>query len=208
MSTRPVNLVRRDSGEVVSATLYTGIRASDLLLVERSWTDARNDLLRRLLARDIDQDLWPQSLPWDWGKKAPILKRLEATAFGLTVEEPWEGVMLTRTASYTARLPADKDKPLVYIDFIESAPWNWTIPAVDQNGRFGGVGPVLFAAAIQQSIDEGFAGRVGLHSLPQSDGFYRNVVKMTAIERDANKQNLMYFEFSRERAEKFLKERG
>lgn len=205
MSTESVPLVRKSDGEAIEATLYPGMRPADLLLVERSWTEARNDVLRELVANEVDPTQRPQSLHWDWGEKAPILKRLEATAFGLEVEGSWEGVMLTKTASHTARLKADRGKPLVYIDFIESAPWNWKLPVVGQSGRYGGVGSTLFGVAVRQSLDEGFSGRVGLHSLPQSEGFYKEVLKMTPIGRDSNKQNLLYFELSRERAEQLMK---
>jgi hypothetical protein len=71
--------------------------------------------------------------------------------------------------------------------------------------RFSGVGTVLMAAAIQFSIDEEFSGRVGLHSLPQADDWYRKC-GMTDLGPDAGeKQNLRYFEMTPEQAKEFLK---
>ena len=70
--------------------------------------------------------------------------------------------------------------------------------------RFSGVGTLLLASAIQLSIDEEFAGRIGLHSLPQADAWY---VKcgLTDLGPDPNeKQNLKYFEMTPERAKAFL----
>lgn len=205
MSTRQVELLRPEDGQLVEGTLYSGMAPTDLLLVERSWVEARNEVMREHIEREIERARWPQSLHWDWSQKASLLGRLEATGFGVELAGAWQGVMLTRTASYTARLAVDKGKPLVYIDFLEAAPWNWKLPDIERHGRFRGVGPLLFRVAVEQSLEEGFHGRVGLHSLPQSDGFYREAMKMTAVGRDENKQNLMYFELSRERAEQFMK---
>jgi hypothetical protein len=205
VSTRPISLIRREGGVIVEARLYSEMEPADLLLVERSWTDDRNAVLRRHIEHGIPPERRPQSLHWDWSKKAPLLNRLEATGVGLEVDAAWQGLMLTRTALYTARLPADRGKPLVYIDFLESAPWNWHLPELGQAGKFQGIGATLFRVAVEQSLSEGFHGRVGLHSLPQSDGFYRQKVGMTEVARDPRKQNLMYFELSREQASEFLR---
>lgn len=204
MSTRPISLIRREGEVIVEAQLYSEMEAADLLLVERSWIDARNAVLRRHIEYGIPAERRPQSLHWDWSKKAPLLNRLEASCFGLEVDGAWQGLMLTRTAFHTTRLPADRGKPLVYIDFLESAPWNWHLPELGQDGEFKSIGAALFRVAVEQSLSEGFHGRVGLHSLPQSDQFYSQAMGMTAVERDHRKQNLMYFELSREQAEKLL----
>jgi hypothetical protein len=66
------------------------------------------------------------------------------------------------------------------------------------------VGSVLLAAAIQLSIDEEFLGRLGLHSLPQADDWYRKC-RMTDLGPDpSEKQNLRYFEMTPEQAQAFL----
>ena len=70
--------------------------------------------------------------------------------------------------------------------------------------RYRGVGSILIAAALQLSIDEGLKGRVGLHSLPASEPFYENVLGMTALGRDPQKQQLMYLEFTSEQAKAYL----
>jgi hypothetical protein len=59
-------------------------------------------------------------------------------------------------------------------------------------------------AATQLSIEEGLKGRVGLHSLPAAESFYEQSLGMSALGRDPQKQNLMYFEFSSEQASAFL----
>ena len=78
-------------------------------------------------------------------------------------------------------------------------------PRVRTAPRLRGVGSALIAAAIALSEDEGFKGRLGLHSLPQADAFYRKI-GMTDLGLDAACQNLRYFEMTSSRARAFLEE--
>jgi len=115
--------------------------------------------------------------------------------------------MLTKTASYVSRL--ENGKPLVYIDYLESAPWNWNVQELQRKGEFRGVGSVLFYVAVLQSEQEGFHGRVGLHALPQAESFYAGKeCRMTKLGLDANKQNLPYYELSRKEAQEHLSDGG
>jgi hypothetical protein len=66
------------------------------------------------------------------------------------------------------------------------------------------VGSVLMRAAIEFSHQEGFKGRVGLHSLPQSNGWYANACGMADLGTDPDYQNLRYFEMTPEIAEAFI----
>ena len=111
---------------------------------------------------------------------------------------------MTKTTPYVAQMDIDRGRPLLYIDYLEVAPWNWRIPEIGRDGRFRGVGSALFWNAVQQSLEEGFQGRVGLHALPQAEAFYRDGCHMTPLGRDAAKQNLLYFELSRQQAERLI----
>ena len=112
--------------------------------------------------------------------------------------------MLTKNASYAARLALDRGKPLVYIDFLEIAPWNWVVPELGRQGRFRSVGSMLFWRAVKQSEQEGFKGRVGLHALPQAEQFYERACGMTSLGHDPSKENLSYFELTSEQASELL----
>lgn len=106
---------------------------------------------------------------------------------------------------WRAHLGEAHGKPLVYIDFLEVAPWNWTVPETGQNQRYALVGTRLFERAVQQSEAEGFGGTVGLHALPHSESFYCGACGMTPLGRDETFESLMYFELSRENAVTILK---
>lgn len=204
MSGQSVEIVRRADDAVVEATLYDSMRPEDLLLVERAWGPERLRLYEQLLRNGVRREEYPESLHWDWSRKANELKFLQATGFGIVCDQSWEGVMLTKTATHVARLAEDKGKPLVYVDYLEVAPWNWRVSALGLQGRHKGVGSVLFREADRQSLTEGFHGRVGLHALPQAEAFYQGACGMTAVGRDSDKQHLLYFEFSRSQAQNFL----
>lgn len=204
MTDHQVELIRREDEEFVEAILRDELQVAQFIEVEISWNPPRLQLIEALNNAKVPIDKLPQSLHWNWALKTPQLQLLHAIGFGVICEADWQGVMLLTTATTFARLPADKGKPIAYIDYLETAPWNWRVPSVAQEGRYKGVGSVLFRQAIQQSVDEGFRGRIGLHSLPQSRGYYQNACGMTPLGPDPNKQNLLYFELTTEKASNYL----
>jgi hypothetical protein len=208
VTARPIELERRADGAFVPGELHARLKPADLLLVERAWSPVRLDLMTELSRVGLSRRDWPQSLHWDWSQKAAELARLDATGIGIFAEGRWQGLMLTRAVPWVARLPEDSGKPLIYIDYLESAPWNWPIPALGRKGEYKGIGAILFREAILLSIDEEFRGRVGLHSLPQAEEFYRTYCGMADLGPDRTKQNLRYFEFSRKAAEAYLQAGG
>jgi hypothetical protein len=205
MSTRPVEVLRVLDAQIVPGLLHPALSAAEFAMAEMTWTAERQRIRLELLERQSSQ--WPESLHWDWTAKAPLLRRLEVSGAGIVVDGAWQGLMLTKSASYATRSGADRGKPILYVDFVEVAPWNWSIAELGQLPRFRGVGSVLLAEAVRQSFVEGFHGRIGLHSLPQAEAFYQTAFRMTPLERDSAKQNLLYLELSRENA-RLLLEKG
>jgi len=197
MSEQVVHIIRRQDDKIVEAKLLDGVRPEDLLLVERNWISKRQEIMQQMLAANIPHEQWPQSLRWDWGRKAPDLRFLGTSGWTLECEGKFQGVMLVETASHFADLEQDRGKPLVYIDYLETAPWNWNIAELSQQGKYRGIGQVLFHTAIRHSKEEGFHGRVGLHALPQAESFYEQACDMTRFSKDPDKENLVYFELSR-----------
>ena len=63
-------------------------------------------------------------------------------------------------------------------------------------------------AAIELSKELGFKGRIGLHSLPQANGFYANICGMTDLGADAKYNDLRYFEMMSEQADAFIEKGG
>lgn len=204
MSGEAIKLFRSHDGCLVEARLVEGMRPADLSAVDRSWAPYRNQLASSLRARGIPRQQWPESLHWDWSKKTPVLQTLANTVWGITCAGEWQAVMLVDSVTYQARLESDRGKPLIYVDYLEIAPWNWKHQHIEDERRYKGVGSILMRVAMRQSVAEGFHGRVGLHSLPQSEGFYEGACGMARLDADPRKDDLVYFELSRDEAQRRL----
>jgi hypothetical protein len=94
---------------------------------------------------------------------------------------------------------------VVYVDYVESAPWNLKGTVVSP--RFLGVGTVLIAEAVRLSLEMGLGGRVGLHSLPQAEPFYARC-RMTRVGPDPSYYDLTYFEHAGQEALDWLASLG
>lgn len=137
---------------------------------------------------------------WDWTQKVlPTRNRLDFKHFCLVYDSLAQGLMQLELVRHKSRLEPNKD--LVYIDYVTVAPWNRGL--TQARYRLKGVGGLLVARAIRTSLDEGFHGRVGLHSLPGASGFYRKT-GATSFGCDASYHNLEYFELSRDAAKVYI----
>lgn len=205
MSTE-IEIVRRTDNEIVSAELFDGMAPKDLLVVDQEWAPERSRMMQDLLKHAIPRADWPQSLHWNWTLKSNQLHLLANTGFGIVCEKNWQGVMLTKMG-LDSRHQKSLGKPIVYIDYLESAPRNWVVNQIGQKGVFKAIGSILFYQAILQSKDEGFRGRVGLHALPQAASFYQ-ALGMVNLGNDPTKSNLPYFELTEASASVVLGEKG
>jgi len=198
----PIVLFDTAANSPVEAELLDGISPAQVVDWEDHWLPALNDTVDRLRKAGVDRRQWPQSRHWNWGKKAAASSGLLAyPAFSVTCQGMTQGLMLVDLL-HKARLPASGNRDLVYVEFLEAAPWNRRDFSGDRP-RFVGVGSVLLAAAVTRSREEGFKGRIGLHSLPQSEAYYR-ACGMTDLGPDADHQGLRYFEMTPEQADAFL----
>jgi hypothetical protein len=143
---------------------------------------------------------------WDWAKKCShYSKELSYQGFAIECNDATQGLMIVNTTK-RCFLPSQANKHLVYIGYLESAPWNRK--KLTPQPRFKGIGAVMIAAAIQLSLDEGNCGRIGLHSLPQSETYYKEKCQMTDLGPDDSyspKLPLRYFEMTESQATEFLK---
>lgn len=75
--------------------------------------------------------------------------------------------------TFDRALQSDQDQhgsDLVYVSYLATAPWNR--PSGNRLGQFQGVGRLLVAVAVVESIARGCDGRIGLHALVGASGFY------------------------------------
>lgn len=142
-----------------------------------------------------------QDAHWEWATKANQIEgRLDWTSFAIDGVGCTQGLMFAKTAGF-AREPSQRGMPLVEIALLASAPWNRA--TLVEVPRFKGIGRILLGAAISLSVHEEFAGRVGLHALPQAESWYRETCGMTDLGIDGTE--MRYFEMTEAQAQAFLK---
>jgi len=202
-----VTIIDFKTAKPVEAEVFDEVTVDHFLEAQQEW---RPIVLRaaRELARRGARELIPQHLHWDWTSKAPQLNVLANIFYGVSYDGKLQGLMKVETVGEycRCRLPEQDGKPLVYVDYLEVAPWNLKplAEALGNTPRFKAVGSRLVEAAVLKSVEEEFKGRVGLHSLPMSEQFYLRVCGMTAVGRDVAKQNLLWLEYTPEQAGRFL----
>ncbi len=172
--------------------------------VERAEAGWRPVLIESRQRASSGSGAWPEHGHWDWRKKDTAIQGLTGLyrMFGVECDGDMQGLMLVSTAGHPCRIPEQRGKEQVYVDFVATAPWN--SPGLVGEARYGLVGRVLIGAAIQLSLAEEFRGRVGLHSLPQAETFYATNCGMTDLGKDAKKEGLRYFEMTPDQAAAFL----
>jgi hypothetical protein len=180
--------------------LETALAPKVLVDTEKEWGPIRREAARKLYRAGKIKEI-PQHFGWDWEAKAQKLKLLAYRCFGIECAGKYQGLLMVKLTGVFARLAPDAGKDLVYIDYLESAPWN--LGTMMDTPLYGGIGTVLMRTAVQLSYDEGFHGRIGLHALPQSEEFYRDNCEMHGCGPDASYEDLPYYEMTREIAARF-----
>lgn len=199
----PAFLVDVATSQPVAAELWDAITEQQLVHWEDEWAPALRDVVNRMKAAGVERSLWPQSRHWDWRSKAEAFNgSLANPSFCVVCQGITQGMMILDTLK-NARIASQKNKDLIYIEYLENAPWNRR-HVLGGQVRFAGVGTLLLRAAIELSREEGFKGRLGLHSLPQSNHWYANKCGMTDLGIDVGYQNLRYFEMTPRQADAFI----
>lgn len=199
----PVFLLDVAAGRPAPADLLDGISERQLADWEGEWLPELFGAVQRLHRAGVHRGQWPQSRHWDWRRKATaLLEFLAHQGFSIVCNGMTQGMMVVDTTLHRCRIPEQERKELVYVEFIENAPWNR--PELRDPPLYRGVGSILLRAAIALSLEMEFKGRIGLHSLPQANGFYANHCGMTDLGLDESHQGLRYFEMTPEQADAFI----
>ena len=211
MSEHPTTL-KDSGGDRVEAVLHDEVDLDALFDAEASWAEPRARILQTFTKRGAHKP--PQTVHWTWAQKAFSLSRRQLApgplsivrVFGIKRDEAWQGMMLAFSEGYRVRV-GTPGRDLVYVEYLESAPWNWELPEIGQVGKFRGVGPQLLAMATLWSQQLGMKGRVGLHGISQAESFYRGRCQMTDLGMEKAPgalKGLTYFEFTEVQANEFL----
>jgi hypothetical protein len=202
-----IHIIDNATGHPVEAEIFDEVTIEHFIETQQIWRPIVLKAARELAARGSHQ-LIPQHFHWDWTNKAPELKELAKTFYGIRHENQLQGLMKLETVGQycSCRLPEQAGKALLYVDYVEVAPWNLKplTNALGKKPRYNSIGSRLIEAAVLRSKEEDYKGRIGLHSLPMTEPFYTKVCRMTPVGRDPAKQNLLWLEYTPEQAENFL----
>jgi hypothetical protein len=201
MSTEAVKILRAASREPVDAQLHSAVTLPQLVDVESKWKMLRYQAVMDHLKAGVPRDQIPENWHWDWVAKASRSGALGVRIMGIECDGDWQGLIMMATVGYMARLAPDQGKALIYVKYVESAPWN--LKTMSASPKFAGVGVRLIEAAVRESVAMSFDGRLGLHALPAAQAFYQRFGFATTGP-DAAVENLPYFELTVVAATKFL----
>lgn len=195
-------LENRHTGALEEAELHSPISPRHIADFDQHWKPAIHQRLRRMPQGTQTADADLQDWHWDWQRKADeFAGRMDYESFAVECDGMTQGLMLCSLVQ-VAREASQRNQHMVYVDYVHAAPWNR--PRFTDTPLYKGVGGILISAAVSLSREQEFSGRVGLHSLPQSEGWYRNHCGMTDLGVDVNYQNLRYFEMTADQADRFL----
>jgi GNAT superfamily N-acetyltransferase len=199
---REVVLEDRHTGNYVAATFLDRIDATYARHADDLWLTFLAAEMAKAHASGSPLAV-PEHAHWRWERKvATVGHLLLYPTSAIEYDGDAQGLMLLKTDGEFARSPGQVGRPLVYVVFLASAPWN--LPTVVARPRFRGVGTMLLRAAVETSVNLGFKGRIGLHALRQSEAFYASI-GMTVWGQDPKKENLNYFEMTPEQVAAFLR---
>lgn len=194
----PIWLLSSATGALVSGTLVQGLGEHHLTHWHEQWRPARDAALATLRASVAKR---PEHAHWNWERKLRDRAGMLAyTGYAVECDGMTQGLILLDLTG-AARLPSQAGKPLVVVEYLETAPWNNA--DFQQPKRFGGVGTHLMRAAFERSIDEGFRGRIGLKSLSQAEVFYRDKCRISDLGPDPTEPEMRYFEATEAQAHTF-----
>jgi hypothetical protein len=164
-SWREVRLVHAQAPgrPLVRGELYRDYPLVELEHLESLWQESRE----RVATEGMAEGLAPlEHSHWDWRNKIDRVEAGRHLLIAVECQGVVQGIMailrIPRQSQFTGEL-------VVYLDYLEAAPWN--LKGSSTSHRFVGIGTVLIADAIRLSRETGLDGRVGLHSLPQAEGF-------------------------------------
>jgi hypothetical protein len=199
------DLLNRHTGEFEDAQVFTPIGDNNIVDFETLWRPAFQKRLARVRSREELAAANLQDHHWQWGEKArERAGRLDCQSFAIECDGQTQGLMFVKTTAF-ARESSQKSQHLVYIDLLATAPWNRH--GFTDRPAYKGVGRLLLVAAISLSVAEEFKGRIALHSLPQSESWYRDICGMTdlGIDKAYNyPPGLRYFEMTEAQAKAFI----
>lgn len=202
-----VELWNRHTKSLEPADLLDRVEAEDIACFDAYWFPPMQAKIEELKAagqlnRDTVNAWNIEDAHWQWGAKFQgRYGQLQWASYALRRDGLTQGMMFLNLL-HRCRHPNQINQHMIYVDLVSTAPWNR--PKFTPNPQYGGVGYILVVEAILRSMDEGFEGRIGLHSLPGAEALYRDKLGMDCFGPDPSYDGLLYFELTPQRAVQLL----
>jgi len=195
-----VLLLNRHTGEFEPARLVREIDDENFADFEQHWRPMLEHRRAQFGSPQAAAAGNAQDSHWDWVGKAKDARRtMGQETFAIECDGHTQGLMLVDLTRF-AHLDPHKGRELAYVELLASAPWNRHRTVASP--KYKGAGRLLLAAAVSLSVDEDFDGRIGLHSLAQSESWYREQ-GFTDVDYDHVKK-MRYFEMTAAQAAAFV----
>ena len=133
------------------------------------WVPEMFRLVGRIFDRGGEIREHIDSPKWNWSAKVSDMRLTDSQMGCSLVSQGETQAMMIVDINKKCKLPQQQNGDLVYIEYIQTAPWN-NRRLNDNFVRFAGCGSILFHKAIRLSRAMSMGGRIGLHSLQSSIG--------------------------------------
>jgi hypothetical protein len=198
-----VDLLNRMTGGFEPAEVFRELDQKNLDDFEGRWRPMLENRRSEFESWAEAAEANAQDSHWKWVEKArDAACSLQYETFAIECVGETQGLMLVDVTKF-ARVDGQQGRELAYIELLATAPWNR--PKFVPTPRYKGIGRVLLGTAITLSVELGFKGRIGLHSLPQSESWYKSEAGFTDGGYDSAK-NMRYFEMTEVQAAAFISE--
>lgn len=197
-----VQLFDVENQEFVEADLIDVITDANLEDWRSRWIPEQYRLIVHMLNRGDDIAKNSDSLHWNWGNKVSDLS-LSANKIGYSIV--YGGItqaLMIVDVGKKCRLEEQLNKCLVYVDYVQTAPWN-NRKLSSRSIKFKGCGTHMLRKALNLSKLLFGECRLGLHSLRGSSEFYSKF-GMKNLGHELGYDGLEYFEMTPLQADRFL----
>jgi hypothetical protein len=160
--------LRDQSGSRFEAQLRSDLDYSRTAAADREWTRVKRSF-RLSPGAGLSE-----SHEWNWQDK--FLQRRDDHLFlAIECEGEIQGLLQLSTIPRPSHRERQSGAATLYIEHVETAPWNQALYSPSGLGRFRAVGYNLIAAVAAESAAFGCDESLSLHSLPDAEAFYREV---------------------------------
>jgi len=161
------HLLNRQTGQLEPAEIFAPMEQFDIDCFRDHWKPILDDKIEELkqagrLTRDEVMAANAEDARWRWSEKFQERAReLQWASYSVRARGQTQGLMYINLLR-RCQLQSQQNMHMVYVDLLTTAPWNR--PRLVPDPLYSQVGVVLITEAILQSREEGFEGRIGLHS--------------------------------------------